>query len=157
MASDRASTPKIRQRKAQRTWLRGPLVRTLQEDGEVMLNGQRILIDDVSVVKAGDSIAVVIDTRPCASAVSLAKGAKIFLCESTYLEEHRDLAHRHYHLTAREAALIAKEANVEKLILTHFSARYLDLSLFQEEARQVFPNVEVADDFKVFTFPRNPR
>ncbi len=146
---------KFNKEKLQELGVRGPLVRTLQEAGEIIVDGKRILIDEVSILKDGDSIAIIIDTRPCTNAINLAKGAKILLCESTYLEAHRDLAHRHFHLTAREAAIMAKEANVEKLILTHFSARYLDLSPFQEEARQVFPNVEVADDFKVFTFPRN--
>ncbi len=142
--------------KLQALGVKGLEVRALQETGEVIIGGNRITLDDVSTMLPGDSIAVVVDTRPCRSAVELAKGAKVFLCESTYLEQHRDLAHRHHHLTAKDAATIAKEARAEKLILTHFSARYLDLLPFQQEAKEIFPNVDVADDFKVFPFPRNP-
>ncbi|MDP1835996.1 MAG: ribonuclease Z [Chlamydiales bacterium] len=134
----------------------GRAVRTLQEEGFVLVDGRSITLDDVSSLVTGDSIAVVIDTRPCKNAVDIAKGAKILLCESTYLEQHKDLAERHHHLTASEAAKIAKDAGVEKLILTHYSARYLDLAPFAQEARLIFPNVETADDFKVFPFPRNP-
>lgn len=134
----------------------GRAVRTLQEEGFVLVDGRRITLDDVSSLVAGDSIAVVIDTRPCKNAVDIARGSKILLCESTYLQQHKELAERHHHLTATEAAKMAKDAAVEKLILTHYSARYLDLTAFALEAREVFPNVETADDFKVFPFPRNP-
>ena len=134
----------------------GPAVRALQEKGELLVDGGRVSIDDVSTLRQGDVIAIIIDTRPCRAALELARGAKILLCESTYLEEHKELARAHHHLTAREAAAIAKEAGVEKLILTHFSARYLNLTPFAEQAATVFPNVDVADDFKVFPFPRNP-
>ena len=47
-----------------------------------------------------------------------------------------------------------KEADAKQLILTHFSARYRDLAPFVEEASTVFPNVDVADDFKRFPFPK---
>ncbi len=133
----------------------GPKVKELEEKGEIMVDGKLIRLDDVSWIKYGDSIAIVSDTKPCANAVSIAKGAKILLCESTYLEEHRTLAEKHYHLTAKQAAAIAKEAGVEKLILTHFSARYLSARDFENEARTVFPNTEAAEDFKVFLIPRN--
>lgn len=133
----------------------GPLVRELQEKGQILVDNRPVSLDAVSTVVPGDTIAVVIDTLPCRNAAMIAQGAKIFLCEATYLEEHKDLAERHHHLTARQAAAIAKEAQVEKLILTHFSARYLDLAPFVQEAREIFPCVDVADDFKVFPFPRN--
>ena len=58
------------------------------------------------------------------------------------------------YMTAKEAALIAKEANAKKLILTHFSARYADASSFEKEARKVFPQAYAAEDFKRFSFPK---
>ena len=90
----------------------------------------------------------------CNQAVEIAKNARLLICESTYLDEERDLAYKHLHLTAKDAASIAKMAQVDQLILTHFSARYLDLSLFLEEAHPIFPNVYVAEDFKRFPFPK---
>lgn len=135
--------------------IRGPLVRELHEKGKILFNGQEVNLEDVSWIRQGESIAVVIDTRYCKNAVNIAKGARVLLCESTYLEEHHDLAVKHFHLTAKQAATIAKEAGVTELILTHFSARYQSLTDFEVEARAVFPNTQIAEDMKVFHFPKN--
>lgn len=132
----------------------GPNVREIEEKGEITIGTKVIRLDEVSWIRRGDTIAIVSDTRPCLSAIEIAKDAKILLCESTYLEEHRELAEKHYHLTARQAATIAKEAGVEKLILTHFSARYLHSRDFENEAKAIFANTEAAEDLKVFPFPR---
>lgn len=134
--------------------IRGLMMRELIEKGSITIAGKTISIDDVSWIRRGDSIAVVIDTRYCPAAVEIAKNAKILLCESTYLEEHHDLAHKHYHLTAREAGKIAKEAGAHQLILTHFSARYQNLKDFETEAKTVFPNTLVAEDLKSFPFEK---
>jgi ribonuclease Z len=107
----------------------------------------------VSWVRKGDVFSCVIDTKYCENAVALAKDAKLFLCESTYLEEHKDLAVAHNHMTAKQAATIAKNAGAKQLVLTHFSARYRDLEPFSEEAKEIFENVDTADDFKRFDFP----
>jgi len=56
------------------------------------------------------------------------------------------------HSTAKQAALIAKAADVNTLILGHYSARYGDLNLFKKEAETVFPNVYLAEDGKRFEF-----
>lgn len=71
--------------------------------------------------------------------------------EATFLEEHATLAGPTKHSTARQAATIAMNANVKKLILGHFSTRYGSISLFKEEAQTVFQDVELADDGKIFT------
>jgi ribonuclease Z len=132
--------------------IKGPSVRVLEQKGEIAIDGKKVLLDEVSHVKQGDVLAIAIDTLPCKEAVELAKGAKLFLCESTYLESHRELAEKHHHMTARQAAEIAKEAGAEKLILTHFSARYQDAEDFAKEARDIFPNTFAAEDLKVFPF-----
>jgi len=64
------------------------------------------------------------------------------------------LAEKHHHLTAKQAAEIAKEAGAQQLILTHFSARYQDLDEFAKEAKAIFPNTLIAEDLKTFPFPR---
>lgn len=132
----------------------GPLVKLLEEKGELFIDEKRIRLNDVSWVRNGDSIAIVSDTRFCQGAIDISRHAKLLLCESTYLEDHKDLAEKHYHLTAKQAAHIAKEAEVDKLILTHFSARYLNPKEFEKEAKTVFPNTEAAEDLKVIQFPR---
>lgn len=134
--------------------IRGPLVRELIRKGSLDINGVHVPIEDVSWIRKGDSIAIVIDTRVCQNAIDIAKDAKILLCESTYQEEHKDLANKHFHLTAKEAATIAKLAGVKKLILTHFSARYQTLKEFETEAKAVFPNVYIAEDLKTFPFEK---
>lgn len=133
----------------------GRLVRELEEKGSIVIDGQTVTLDDVSRIRKGDSLAVVIDTRYCQNAIDIAKDAQVLICESTYLEEHRDLAHKHFHLTARQAATIAKQANAKQLILTHFSARYQNLKPFEDEAKEIFPNTYVADDLLTFPFPKN--
>jgi ribonuclease Z len=150
-----SDTRKYDPKKLATAGIRGPMVRELQEKGQINIDGRTINLDDVSWIRKGDSISVVIDTRQCQEAIDIARGSKILLCESTYLEEHRDLAHNHFHLTANQAATIAKEAEVEKLILTHYSARYLQTSDFQKEAREVFENSYAANDLDVFLFPKN--
>ncbi|WP_417873391.1 ribonuclease Z [Xanthomarina gelatinilytica] len=72
--------------------------------------------------------------------------------ESTFLEKHEKLTIPTKHSTAKQAASIAKQANVGTLILGHFSTRYDNLDLFKEEAQTVFKNVELSKDGKVFSF-----
>jgi ribonuclease Z len=146
---------KFDRKKLDAAGIKGPAVRLLEEEGKVEVGGRLITLDEVSTIRKGDALAVVIDTGVCQAAVDIAKGAKLLLCESTYLEAHKDLAEKHHHLTAKQAAEIAKKAGVEQLILTHFSARYQDLEPFAQEARAIFPNTQVADDLKVFPFSKH--
>lgn len=149
-----ASTHKFDDEKLHKYGVKGPLVKELQEKKSLMIEGQVVTLDQVSWIRPGDSFAIVIDTLPCQSAIDIARGASLFLCESTYLEEHKDLAFAHHHLTAKQAATIAKEAGVRQLILTHFSARYLNLKSFELEARTIFLNTYAADDLMIFPFPK---
>ena len=134
--------------------IQGMMMRELQAAGQLTVNGQVVKIEDVSWIRQGDSIAIVIDTRYCQNAIDIAQGAKMLLCESTYLEEHEELAYQHYHLTAKQAATIAKKADAKQLILTHFSARYLSTKGFEIESQAVFPNSIVAEDLKAIPFPK---
>lgn len=134
--------------------VKGPDVSRLEQEGSIQIGDKKVVLDDVSTIRKGDSIAVVIDTRMCQPAIEIARGCRMLLCESTYLEEDKELARKHHHLTARDAAFIAKTAGVEKLILSHFSARYPTAKLFEDEARQVFANSFAAEDFMRFSFPK---
>lgn len=148
------STLKFDRKKLDDAKVLGPLVRELQEKGEIAIDGRVIHLGDVSWVRPGDSIAVVIDTRYCQNAIDIAKNARLLLCESTYEHEHEELAYKHFHLTSKQAAKIAKEAGVQQLVLTHFSARYQCLKGMEMEAKSIFPNTFVAEDLKVFPFPK---
>ena len=70
--------------------------------------------------------------------------------ESTFLEEHEDLCEVTKHSTAKQAGIIAQKANARRLILGHYSSRYKKLERFQQEAQEVFENVELAQSGKVF-------
>jgi len=133
----------------------GPLVKVLEEKGVLEVNGRAVHLNDVSHVRSGDVFAYVIDTRPCAAALRLAKGAKLLLCESTYLDEERELAREYHHMTALQAGGLAHEAGAKQLVITHFSARYRDTVPLGREAESVFGGkVYVAEDFLRVPFER---
>lgn len=152
-----ANTRKFDSNKLKQMGVQGPLIKELEEKGVVIVNGHEVKIDDVSWIRQGDSFAVVIDTLPCQNAIDIARDANMLLCESTYLDEHKELARLHNHMTAKQAATIAKEANARQLVLTHFSARYQNLKGFETEAKTIFPNTYVADDLLTFSFPKTFR
>ncbi|MCB1135382.1 MAG: ribonuclease Z [Chlamydiia bacterium] len=154
----RITEPDVRkydQRRLQAAGIHGPMIKDLIQNGSITIGSHVVTLDDVSWIRKGDSVAVVIDTRRCPAAVDLARNARLLLCESTYLESEAQLARKHYHLTARQAAEIARDAEAQELVLTHFSARYIDSQAFADEAAPVFPNVSAADDLKCFPFPKN--
>lgn len=72
--------------------------------------------------------------------------------ESTFLDSEAKLAIKTKHTTAKEAATIAKSAEVDTLLLGHYSTRYKNIDLFKEEAETIFPNVKLAEDGKSFDF-----
>lgn len=72
--------------------------------------------------------------------------------ESTFLDSEAHLSSKTKHATAKEAAKIAKKADVGLLILGHYSTRYRSLDLFKEEAMEIFNRVTLAEDGKVFEF-----
>jgi ribonuclease Z len=84
--------------------------------------------------------------------VPIIKDVDVLYHESTFLEKHAHMAPRTKHSTAKEAASIAKQANVGKLILGHYSTRYDNLQEFIDEASPIFKNVELAEDGKSFKF-----
>ena len=82
---------------------------------------------------------------------SLIKNSDLLYHESTFLDDKIDLTEHTKHSTAKQAAKIAKLANVGKLILGHYSSRYNDISLFKEEAKTTFENVTLGEAGKIIT------
>lgn len=136
--------------------LRGPIIKQLQQQGFVELDeGRRVTLDDVGVPRRGQVVAFVMDTRLCDNAFELARDADMLICESTYLELDRARAKDNGHLTAKQAARIAKQAGVKTLVLTHFSRRYERSAPFLAEAREVFEGeIVAAKDFDVISLPK---
>ena len=96
------------------------------------------------------SYAFCSDTQYYPACIPIIKNVTALYHESSFLDEHRHLCEKTRHSTARQAALIAKEATVERLILGHYSTRYSSIEKFKTEAKQVFDNVELAEDGKKF-------
>lgn len=149
------STVKFIPEQIKKLGLKGPIMQDLIREKTISHQGKRIHLDDVSYIRHGDSIAVIADSLPCQSIIDLSKNARLMLCESTYLEEHKHLAKNHYHMTAKQAASLALSSQAQQLILTHFSARYTNLQCFENEAKTIFSNVFVAEEFRAYPFPKN--
>lgn len=76
----------------------------------------------------------------------LVKGVDLLYHESTYAQTDKDRASRHYHSTSRQAAMIARDAQVKRLLLGHYSSRYHDLAPLLQEAREVFDNCILSNE-----------
>jgi ribonuclease Z len=133
----------------------GPDVGRLQRDGS--LRGVRL--DDVSVPRPGQRFAFVMDTAPCAGAEELADGVDLLVAESTFSDDDADLAAQYRHLTAGQAGAMAADGGVDLLVLTHFSSRYVDVSLLagQARARAGGARVVAANDLDRISFPKRWR
>jgi ribonuclease Z len=82
------------------------------------------------------------------------EGADLVVAEATYLDADADVADAHFHMTARQAATLARRAGARRLVLTHFSQRYTDLTPFRVEAEDAFGGeVVVADDLTRVSAP----
>jgi len=125
----------------------GPHLQKLADGKPITYKGVKVDVKKATYLVKGRRFAVIPDTSITPVAAQLAMDAEVMVIESTYCSEHEDRAEKHKHLTAKQAALIASEANVKKLILTHFSQRYDDTSHIEEEARTYFQNVVCAHDF----------
>ncbi|MEU7402309.1 ribonuclease Z [Streptomyces sp. NPDC044948] len=111
--------------------IKGPDVGRIQREGS--LHG--VPLDEVSEVRRGQRFAFVMDTRLCEGVHALAEGSDLLVIESTFLDEDETLATDHGHLTAGQAARVARDAGVRHLVLTHFSQRYPDPEEFERQAR----------------------
>ena len=138
-----------------RAGVEGRKVRQLQRDGFVEIASGRVDIADVSVRRRGAVFAFVMDTRVCPGALELVRGADMAVIEATFLDEDRQIAHERFHLTARQAAEIARDGGVlGTLVLAHFSQRYPRVEPFLEQAREVFANVHAVRDLDRLAFAR---
>ncbi|NOY48474.1 MAG: ribonuclease Z [Chlorobi bacterium] len=123
------------------------------KQGFDVINEADELVKNEDVTLAGKtpkSYAFCSDTAYSETIVPIIKGVDILYHESTFLEKLAHLAQKTKHSTAKEAANIAKQAKAKTLILGHFSTRYDDTNDFKIEANEIFDNVELAQEGKVF-------
>ena len=120
----------------------------------VQTAGGKIITPDQVKKPSFTVFAYTTDTRPCTGTLELAKDADLLVHEATFSEKDAELARTTGHSTAHEAALQAKAAGAKSLLLTHFSARYPDVTLLKREAEAVFPNTSIAQEYH--TYPVRP-
>ena len=138
---------------------KGPLWHTLQDGKKVkLINGRIVKPQEVlDPPRLGRKIVIAGDTKPSDNIARLARGADVLVHEATFAEELIERAHDDLHSTPSGAASVAKKARIKRLVLTHVSARYGDPKVLLEEARKVFPNTIVAEDFMKIEVPlKNP-
>lgn len=120
--------------------------RMLKEGRPVVLSSDRVVQpnDVLGEEKRGRVFAYVTDTRPCDGGRLLARSADILQHEATFMHNLLDRAGETGHSTALEAAELARDAGVGRLLLSHFSARYHDTTPLLAEARSIFEPTDVA-------------
>lgn len=133
----------------------GPAVGELQRQGSISLGGRVIDLSDVTQPRPGQKFAFVMDTRLCDAAYALADDVDMLVIEATFLDEDAELAMRYGHLTVRQAATVAAECGVRRLVLTHFSQRYTDMNRHRDEAAEVFDgDIVIAEDLSRIAVPQ---
>lgn len=129
----------------------GPLMGKLQRNETITFNGKKVTPKQATYLVEGKKFAYVTDTLYCNGAVRIAEDADVLISEATFTLDLEEKAISYKHLTAHDAAKIANQANVKKLVLTHFSQRFSNTQPLEEEARDIFNNVVSAEDFMRFT------
>lgn len=110
-------------------------------------------VPNSKLVEAADqprSYAYCSDTRYIPTLHERIRGVTALYHESTYGEDNLQMAEKYYHSTARQAALVARDAGAGKLLLGHYSSRYEDENVLLNEAKQVFENSFLCDEQMVF-------
>jgi ribonuclease Z len=139
---------RINMAKAKKIGLKeGPLIGKLQQGKTVEFHGKKITPEEIATVQKGKKLSIVMDTQPCKNAYDLAREADLLICESAYAADLEEKAMEYKHMTTRQAALIATNAQVKRLVITHFSQRYKSVKQLDEEIKTFFPESECAYDF----------
>jgi ribonuclease Z len=127
----------------------GPLWGRIHRGESVTLDNGTVVSPEqlVGAARPGRRVVYSGDTVPCSAIVELSRGADLLIHEATFGEDERERAREIGHSTAREAATVARDAGVRRLVLTHISARYTrEAPELLSEAREVFPATDVGRD-----------
>ena len=143
---------RINKKKMQKLGLKRPIVGELQKGKDVKFNGKIIKSKDLTYLQKGKKLAFIWDTSPNLNCIKAAKNADFLATECNFLEQDKAKAKEYGHLTAAQAATIAKKAKAKVLYLTHISQRYeKDESVITKEARKIFKNTHLASDLLKIT------
>ncbi|MCM3665399.1 ribonuclease Z [Mesobacillus subterraneus] len=127
-------------------------------------NGEEVIFEDGTVInpkefvgppQKGRIVTILGDTRICQNALLLAEKADLLIHEATFSADEEALAHEYYHSTTLQAGETALKAEAKKLCLTHISSRYdrNDWKQLEAEARKVFSNTFISEDFLEISVP----
>lgn len=133
----------------------GPERRDLVNGESITLaDSRRIAPDEVlGPVISGVSMAITGDTGKTDNIFAAVNGVDTLVIESTYISKDAEMARKFGHLTAKQAAELAKKAGVKRLLLTHLSRRYREREVLKE-ARETFAEAYVARDFDEYQVKR---
>ena len=127
-----------------------PILKNLQQGKDITFNGKKIKAPSVSYHQPQRKATIILDTSMNDSAIIAAKDADVLICESSYTKEEEERAKERDHLTATDAATIAKKAKVKTLYLTHLSQRYEAIPhIIEKEAKKIFKNTKLAKDLLI--------
>ncbi len=143
--------PKLDKKKFKKHGLKeGPELRELKEKGRIRMEKGIVKLEDVlAPSRKPTKISIVVDTLPIEKIVEKVRDSDLLISEATHSHELKERSHEYFHMTAKDAAMIAKKANAKKLVITHFSARYDDEKVLEKEAKKVFKDTIAAKDFTV--------
>src|SRR5438552_267009 len=131
----------------------GPQFGLLQRGQPVEADGRTVQPEDVmGEARLGRKVVVSGDTEPCEATVAIAHRAELLVHDGTFAEQEVERARQTGHSTARQAAEVARAAEVSLLVLTHLSSRYF-APVIEKEAREVFEPTIVPRDFDVIEVP----
>ncbi|MGE9516704.1 MAG: ribonuclease Z [Solitalea-like symbiont of Tyrophagus putrescentiae] len=141
--------------KIKRYDLKPSLVQLLKEDKDIVIDGKifKPHFFKHSTPKSARSYAYITDTMYTESIIPLIKNVDLMYHEATYAQDAKERAPHTYHSTAKQAALIAKKAEVKKLIIGHLSNRYNSPILHIDEAQEIFQNSHYAQQYTYFDIP----
>ncbi|MEH7308096.1 ribonuclease Z [Neobacillus drentensis] len=135
----------------------GPIFRKIKNGEAVTLEDGRTIDPNefLGPEQKGRIVTILGDTRYCENAILLAENADLLVHEATFSSNEERLAHDYFHSTTHQAAEVARKAGSKLLYLTHISSRYDRNNWLElvDEAKEVFPNTDIAEDFKEITIP----
>lgn len=135
----------------------GPLFGRLQRGEEIITDSGNVIkpSDVMGEKRSGRKFSFVTDTQYLTSIAKEVKGSDLLICEGMFDDSCADQAKEKKHMTSRQAATIAKDANVKKMGLIHYSPRYTDkeLELLLQQAKEVYPSTILTKDRMIFDIP----
>ena len=135
----------------------GPLFGKLQKGEDITLeNGTVVKSEDVmGKPRSGRKFSFVTDTMYLPSIAGEVKGSDLIICEGMFADDCADQAKEKKHMTARQAATIARDAAAKKMAMIHYSPRYTDreLEVLLKQAQEVYPEAILSKDRMIFELP----